>query len=462
MYSISFKSVMVVVTGFLVLFLLAAFPSTAFAQPFVVVSSYPADGSVNIPTLVTFELSFSEPLDVSAVFPEPGEFFLGLLLPGEDSMGEPDSISLSPDLKTVRFHNIQLQENTKYLIGVTAARSQTGKPLESPWLINFSTGSALPTGQITGNVSFAEGELSNCLAVAFDNLFADEGPVGAAVVDKNSGDFSIPYLDSGSYLIFAIKDSSRNGSYNPFGEMEPFGAYDQNLDQIPDSVHLSDGQIFSGVDILMQLSQLKTARDYLVDADQFALAWQPDAALSLLMTENLQVDGTSNFWFFLYGSAAARRSYLFFLLNGYLFSLGDDEIPDYEDFPPLPDEWIDSDLAADSALVNGGQSFLNDYPEANIQAWLQMYHEGEPKTLLNRSFNFSFQKKKLFRPHSLKRSVSDSLAVWAIVFYDEGSGSHLTLLLDAVSGSLIQSWIEGEPTSARENLATANQAAFSW
>jgi len=149
---------MVVVTGFLVLFLLAAFPSTAFAQPFVVVSSYPADGSVNIPTLVTFELSFSEPLDVSAVFPEPGEFFLGLLLPGEDSMGEPDSISLSPDLKTVRFYNIQLRENTKYLIAVTAARSQTGKPLESPWLINFSTASFLPTAQITGNVSFAEGE----------------------------------------------------------------------------------------------------------------------------------------------------------------------------------------------------------------------------------------------------------------------------------------------------------------
>jgi len=122
-----------------------------------VVSLSPVHGSTTVPTTVTIEIQFNAPLDTSARFSEPGDHFLGLLPMERNFANELDSITVSADLKTVQYHNVELEPNTKYIFGVMAARGQEGESLDLPAVTTFTTGDTLPSASISGKVSFAAG-----------------------------------------------------------------------------------------------------------------------------------------------------------------------------------------------------------------------------------------------------------------------------------------------------------------
>ena len=99
------------------------------------VSTTPGDGSANLDTVVTFTITFNTAIDTSARFPFPGDFFLNILLQPDSLVGEPDTIYISPDLKTVTVENLTLAENTTYYFVIVDAVSQSGDSLDIPYVI---------------------------------------------------------------------------------------------------------------------------------------------------------------------------------------------------------------------------------------------------------------------------------------------------------------------------------------
>ena len=125
----------------LLLILLIAVPASA---QLILVSTTPADGTTNVTSPATFVLTFSAALDTSVRFAEPGDFFLGLEAWATEELGEPESIEVSPDLKTVTIHGISLPNDSKITILLTGAKSQNGDYLTMPYVITLSTAATLP------------------------------------------------------------------------------------------------------------------------------------------------------------------------------------------------------------------------------------------------------------------------------------------------------------------------------
>src|SRR3990172_6269960 len=93
-----------------------AVTNPAFSQ-LSLVSSTPANGATGVATLVTLTLEFSAPLDTTARFEEPEDFFLGVEIFPSDSVGEPGGeIVLSPDFTTVTLPDLPLTPDTKFVL----------------------------------------------------------------------------------------------------------------------------------------------------------------------------------------------------------------------------------------------------------------------------------------------------------------------------------------------------------
>ena len=357
-------------------------PEISTCQQFSVVSTSPADGATNVATVITFEIIFNSPLDTTARFPIPGDLFLGLIVPEDNLMSEPDSITLSQDLKTVRFHNIQLWEDTQYFIGITAAKSQNGESLDLPSALNFTTGATLPTGSVSGTITFFGGDVRGTVVNLFTDLIGEGEAINGTVVNQSTGEYTINYVENGEYLVLALKDISKDGDLDPIEQLEPFGVYDSNSDKVPDLVTVSGGQAVVGINLEIQFPASQTAQHWYDDALTVAQNSFQDAQLAGAISENFQTDGTSSYWMYLFVSVDQQRSLFMMVLNGYFLVMDESDTSGFEGFYPVPDGWIDSDLAADSAMVNGGSDFLNNYPNAVSQAWLiTMAQDGPPKQL---------------------------------------------------------------------------------
>jgi hypothetical protein len=138
-----------------------------------IVSTTPANGTANVDTVATFTLTFNTALDTSARFPFPGNFFLNILLSPDSLVGEPDSIFVSPDLKTVTIQNLHLEQNTTYYFVIVNAVSQAGDSLDIPYGISFSTKPVLPTANVSGTLSYPGNDPTGALLILFDrNPFA--------------------------------------------------------------------------------------------------------------------------------------------------------------------------------------------------------------------------------------------------------------------------------------------------
>ncbi|MBN1997569.1 carboxypeptidase regulatory-like domain-containing protein, partial [candidate division KSB1 bacterium] len=241
------KPIYLSVVAVAVVFIFLLGPGSASGQ-LVVESSFPKDGDTNVDTLITVEFTFSAPLDTTADFPDPGDFYLGMLLPYDYTIGPPDSITISPDFKTVYFHNIRLMDNNRNIIGILAARSQDGDLLDIPCVITFTTADTLPTGSISGTISYPDGDPRGAL-VAIQSAFIGEDVFdGMTVVNSSSGEYTISYVDAGKYYPISVKDEDRNGELDLFGG-SPFGFYNPDGDRKPDTVRVESGQNLADINI---------------------------------------------------------------------------------------------------------------------------------------------------------------------------------------------------------------------
>jgi methionine-rich copper-binding protein CopC len=450
------------------LFLLSV-PAVAFAQLNVVQIS-PADGSTNVPTQTDIVISFSAPLDTSARFGDD-VFPVALMLFPDSLREELTDLSVSPDLKTLTFSNVQLEADARYVVAVVGAVSNTGDPLERPAASTFTTGSALPTGQVSGQVTFPGGDPQGALVGLFEpELFGDEGAYAVTVVTDPNGNYTIPYVPAGNYLPGALKDTDGDGEIDPVSG-DAIALYDPNGDFIPDSISVAEGESVTGIDLVLSVPEPVTARGPFTAIDQLVKQRIADAGLVVVMGIELIEDGTSIFWVYQYYSATAEDWMAVAAFGPYLVPTTSFLEDVQADTTVLPDDWIDSDAAIDTANANGGADFLAENPDAEIFASLKVVDlemGGQPLTKPGADAAAGVSAPKLFgRSVTGVRLQAGSSAtaqqptpLWFFIYSSDEES--LFLGVHAVTGEFIPIPSPFAPASARDGFTMALAGALAW
>jgi hypothetical protein len=226
-------------------------------ESFRVLNYAPANKAANLSLQSEFRLSFSAPLDTSK---------FGLFISPEPAGFSKASLALSPDARTVSS-TLALQPNTSYSALLFAANSARGQILRVPLLIQFTSGSNFPRGEVSGQVVFDLS--SDSTKYILVGLLRQDVPrllnrviVGGESVNKvlssaleamafvrdESGNFAITYVRDGTYWPVAAKDFNGNGSFD-LGT-DPIGIFDNDGDgvaSVGDSLKVSNGNSVQNV-----------------------------------------------------------------------------------------------------------------------------------------------------------------------------------------------------------------------
>lgn len=423
-----------------------SFAGSAVAQ-LTLESSVPADGATNVGSPATFQLTFSAPLDTTARFEEPEDFFLGLIIIPEDSTGDPQDISLSQDLRTVTVSGLALTEDTQFSILVTGARSTTGESLDRPYGITFTTGSSLPSGSVSGTVNFNGATADGAAVALFPVEYESEDPLVAGVMISSS--FTVNYVPDGQFMAMSLKDTNEDGELDP-SSGDAVGFYDANQDGQPDILSISGGNSVTGITIELSEPVLQTARGPFTDVESAALDWATDAVLVAIDAGDLDPSGQSFDWFYLYHSPSQQSFQGFSLFGDGIMS---EPFNDPQFQPPttgLPDTWVDSDVAAAAAEANGGSQFRAMYPDAEAHAALQYfdwYGNGEE--------NATDGNRPVVKYTSSLNGGESTLVAWHFDYWSESSQEDMRVEINALTGTTMASDVLG-------NLQTAEQEAQAW
>jgi hypothetical protein len=474
------KPALVVLAGLLTLAGMLALSAPAQGD-LSLVSTSPADGDTEVDTLMTLIMQFSAPLDTTARFEEPGDLFLGLEAFPFEAVGEPQGeITLSPDSTTVTIEDIPLEPDRAYLFVLTGARSASGEMLDRPYVLAFSTGSALPQGTVSGTISFpGDDPGGTAVGLFIDPPFGEgddeDGGIpdlwGGAVVPLSSSDYTMPYVPAGSYYVIGFHDTNRDGNFLFPGDA--FGGYDADGDSLADKITITAGQSLTGIDVTIGLSPQVTARENFAAAGQVALSQFADAQPSVMVAAPISEEGTSENWMYGFYSAAGdtlfgvtRVGETFFVFT---FPIGDgDDGPSFLYDIELPENWIDSDMAADTAEVYVGEDFRDQYPDAEIVSFAATFAfpewgglnqtRREPADWSNDIFPVDEPDWLLFQAPV----AGDTFQAWVFSYYSEEADEDNGILIDILTGEPIELPGPGEPTAARENLGTADATAAAW
>ncbi|OYV86966.1 MAG: hypothetical protein B7Z63_03175, partial [Ignavibacteriae bacterium 37-53-5] len=179
-----------------------------------VVSSFPANNSMNVATRTTLSITFSAPLDTTVHLEGGVPLFM---LTNIDSIGP---ATWSNGLRTLSV-TANLQPNTVYTVAIVAAYGMGGLRLESPYIVRFTTGSEFPPDSVSGVVLSGATGVSPDSAIVGLAVVPDLGhltsipPLVAIATTDSSGDFVIPDVPNGTYYPVAAKDVDGDGMINP-------------------------------------------------------------------------------------------------------------------------------------------------------------------------------------------------------------------------------------------------------
>ncbi|GAB4368258.1 MAG: hypothetical protein Kow0042_09320 [Calditrichia bacterium] len=458
------KKYRLVFLGFMLFFFFHAF--TVFAQ-FTVVSTQPSHGATQVDTAGTLSISFNAPLDTSARFPHPEDFFLNLYLYPDTLVGDPDSITLSPDLQTVFVHNLHLAENTSYLIVVVDAVNQAGDSLDMPYSLMFSTGNFLPANSVAGTISYpSQNPMGSWVGLLDSEPFQEDGGevVNGTIVQGSGGSYTIDFVEAGTYWPVAAKDFYIDEYGEPeFEEGSAIGFYDANQDHIVDSIQVTSGVPVVGVDIQLHTLVSQTSRVPFPAVQNAAQAWSPDAYLTGIYG-TVEPDGTALIWQYLFYSPGLNDQTGWLVFGDLLVRVAMED--SLMDTLAVPQNWLDSDTILAITETNGGSDFRQNYPDAEVGVYLgYLSFDGEKVSFLSPGKTFdlmSFSMKKnsqtlaigsLFDADGNFDTIMEPQpAVWMVAYESDSTGAELLFILDSQTGKILN-----QPTTA----ATAEPLAFS-
>jgi hypothetical protein len=297
--------------------IILGFYDPAFCQ-FAAVSTFPGDGATAISTTAALEFHFNAPLDTSARFARPADFFIGFYMYPEPSLSDVDSVTISYDMRTVRLHNLHLQRDTRYVCAIFGSRSVSGEPLHAPYVFSFTTASQLPKGRVSGNLGAFAADASNAMILFYTTPFTSK-PEAIGVVSSD-GVFEINGVPAGIYWPIAIKDMDRDGSFDPLADVDMLGAYDPNGDGFPDSLVVTDGCRLGNIDLtLFPYKGISDQRRYR-EANALGRKWAGDSRLIKVVPPAPVANGVSALWVYLYHSEKRNGYYAVFASNSYLWT----------------------------------------------------------------------------------------------------------------------------------------------
>jgi len=200
------------------------------------------------------------------------------------------------------------------------------------------------------------------------NIFEDDEWTmqGASVAVDASGAYTIPYVRDGVYWPVAVKDLDGEGA--PF---EAMGFYDPDGDEQPDSLVVSGEGVITGIDFALFDFTPVTARENLAVASEFASRFADDQELRLVSSVFVEPDGKNLEWSYDFYSPSKNLATTVFT-NGFFVegdTLGGADF--FADLLPLPDTFLDSDVAKKTADQNGGLDFLNQHTTDPITLFMR-------------------------------------------------------------------------------------------
>jgi len=434
------------------LLLLVFYINGAYGQ-FSVIATSPNHGATGVDSTGTCSITFSSAIDTSARFPYPEDFFVNIMFYPDSLVGPPDSITLSPDTGTVYVHNLHLSPNIAYFFVIGNAVSQSGDSLGIPHSIVFTTGSNLPTGTISGTISYPGSDPYGTLVILFGaNPFEqdeedEENAVNGTVIPDSSGTYTIDYVAPGTYWPAAIQ----NFYIDQWGDIEiqagsAIGFYDFDGDNRPDSIEVSAGSQISGIDISLFLVTPQTARDPLPMLEALAQAWASDAYL-VRLGGDVDPNGHSLFWHYVFYSPSLMRHQAWFIAGDLIVKIKLDET--IEDTLAVPVNWLNSDTIMTIAEAHGGREFRMNNPDAVMYGslgYLDFDSKEEPL------MPFTEYPQKFAPLYKLKRARNHQRAlffktidpeyislpaIWVVEYYSHSSGNYFYLIIDAESGIVL-------------------------
>lgn len=444
------------------LFLILLYIPSLIAQ-LSVVSTVPANGATEVDTAGTLSISFNTPLDTTARFPHPGDFYLNIYFYPDSLIGEPDSVIISPNLQTVNVYNLHLKENTTYFFVIANAVNQEGDSLSTPYSFLFSTASSIPQNTISGSISHQDSDpVVGTLVFLFDaNPFETEGvnAVNGTIVNSVNGDYTIDYVAPGTYWPAAIKDFYIDGQLDiDFNEGSSLGLYDSNGDNQPDSIVVPPNQ--SNVDITLTKMVPKTARQAYSTIEPAALEWAADAVLVLLRGD-LKSNGYSLFWENVFYSPSLNLYKAWFNMGNIVVESALTE--PVADTLAVPQNWLDSDDIMTITEEHGGSDFREDYPDAEISGfmgYLSFQDDDDQSGKVQSQIKLSRISQTVHQQTlgTVERlSALPFPAAWWVEYSSREHNEYFYLLIDAVSGEVLN-----EPTTAGTAEEKAAQVAQNW
>ena len=164
-------------------------------------------------------------------------------------------------------------------------------------------------------------------------------------------------------------------------------------------------------EVVRLIGRPTSADDNEDDAQTAATAWQDDAQpVSVINIEPLDADGESRLWAYFYYSPATGTARSVLLSSGTVLDEGDVSPTALPSLDPLPENWVDSSVAAAEAETRSN-NFRTQHPDAEVFAQLS----------------------RGFRPGDPDR------AVWRFSYISEQDFAFLDLDVDAETGQVIVS-----------------------
>ena len=440
----------------LVLYFLVS--ATTLWANFNVVSITPVNGAANIDTTATLIIEFDQAVDTSANFLFPSDFFLGLKFFPDTLVNEPDSIYFSADFKTVYLQNLHLADNQLYWFLINKAVSLSGDSLTSPYGTIFSTGNSVPSGQISGSVSYPQGNPENSIVILLDrNPVEGEGgvhPINSGIVPPGGSTYQMNYVADGTYWPFVVKNVQFNDDDIIFNTNSALGFYDMNADFMPDSIEIVNGSMVGNVNLSMVTITKNTARHYYNTLEPIVLNWASDAQL-INLSGDPDFMGNGEFWDFAFYSPSLAEYQLWISVGG-IFIRGSLYEP-IEDTTAITPNWIDSDALLAITEANGGFEFRQMYPNAEIYCQLGYINYSS----MGPFENFSQKSiQKYLEKQIKKNSVNNTnegvrFSLWTISY--DADTANIVFIIDPITGDILS-----DPCTAKDVVQNANIVANAW
>ncbi len=434
--------------------------TTAIAQ-LSLDSTLPADGATNVSMTIDLQLVFSAALDTTY---RPGsedqDFYLAIELLPEDTTRDEIDVEINADLDTVTALGVQLEPDTRYILFLTGAKSLTGELLDRPYVTTFTTGATLPTGAVSGEVTFPGGDPSGTALALFAPGKVDDDFVAVGVANSP---FTISFVPDGVYTLMAIKDVNEDGELELEGG-DAFGVYDGNGDGLIDTLVVANADTLTGIDLEIEIPVPHTSRHHLPDVEIIAQDWASDATLTVVDAGEVDAGGEAVAWNYIFSSEAQAAYHGWVAISGTIFPIDLDAFQ-FPDSSSLPIDWIDSDSAATVAEANGGTDFRADFPDVETWAGLHPFF-GPPSNLSANSSIFKWlpdhdfpQRFGARAAQNAAGSAEEPAAIWFFGYYSHEHDKFWDVAVDALTGDLLFS---STPNSARERLPAAEDAAAEW